>query len=193
LGSAKSASCLEHSPTGVFYVRPLPAHRPMGPPLTPPTVTVCCGSGPALSGLRRTNPGPLAVPLGDPPRKFRATSRTNFPAPSMLMPCTLKSPSGPPVSSTAVPAMRSWPVLIDTPPPPLACTTESAPVAGSSNRTFPVFAWSAMLPPCAVASVDPANPVNPASSFNRLGYGILNLGPCPVAGGKVAFGSNRRG
>jgi hypothetical protein len=40
---------------------------------------------------------------------------------------------------------------------------------------------------------DVTNPVNPVSSFNRLGYGILNLGPCPVAGGKVAFVSNRRG
>lgn len=38
---------------------------------------------------------------------------------------------------------------------------------------------------------DLSNPVNPPSSFNRLGYGILNLGPCPVAGGKIAFVSNR--
>jgi len=40
---------------------------------------------------------------------------------------------------------------------------------------------------------DASNPVNPPASFNRLGYGILNLGPCPVAGGKIAFTSNRRG
>ncbi|HWB05130.1 MAG TPA: hypothetical protein VG796_19015 [Verrucomicrobiales bacterium] len=40
---------------------------------------------------------------------------------------------------------------------------------------------------------DPSNPVNPSSSFNRLGYGILNLAPCPLAGGKIAFTSNRRG
>jgi hypothetical protein len=40
---------------------------------------------------------------------------------------------------------------------------------------------------------DVNNPVNPPSTYNRLGYGILNLGPCPVAGGKIAFTSNRRG
>ena len=37
------------------------------------------------------------------------------------------------------------------------------------------------------------NPVNPPSQFNRLGYGIMNLGPCPIPGGKVAFTSNRNG
>jgi hypothetical protein len=40
---------------------------------------------------------------------------------------------------------------------------------------------------------DESNPVNPPSGYNRLGYGILNLGPCPVPGGKVAFTSNRNG
>ncbi len=40
---------------------------------------------------------------------------------------------------------------------------------------------------------DESNPVDPPPQFNRLGYGILNLGPCPVAGGKVAFTSNRNG
>ena len=40
---------------------------------------------------------------------------------------------------------------------------------------------------------DTNNPINPPSQFNRLGYGILNLGPCPVPGGKVAFVSNRNG
>jgi hypothetical protein len=37
------------------------------------------------------------------------------------------------------------------------------------------------------------NPVNPPSQYNRLGYGILNLGPCPLSGGKIAFTSNRNG
>src|SRR5262245_50072533 len=40
------------------------------------------------------------------------------------------------------------------------------------------------------------NYTNPAStSYQKtsLGYGILNLGPCPIAGGKVAFVSNRDG
>jgi hypothetical protein len=37
----------------------------------------------------------------------------------------------------------------------------------------------------------PTNPVDPPPQYNRLGYGILNLGPCPLPGGKVAFTSNR--
>ena len=40
---------------------------------------------------------------------------------------------------------------------------------------------------------DLTNPVDPADNFNRLGYGILNLGPAPIAGGKVVFTSNRNG
>ena len=38
---------------------------------------------------------------------------------------------------------------------------------------------------------DESNPLDPPTEFNRLGYGVLNLGPCPVPGGKVAFTSNR--
>lgn len=38
-----------------------------------------------------------------------------------------------------------------------------------------------------------SNPVDPPQQYNRLGYGILNLGPCSVPGGKVAFVSNRNG
>ena len=40
---------------------------------------------------------------------------------------------------------------------------------------------------------DESNPLNPSSEYNRLGYGILNLGPTPVPGGKIAFTSNRTG
>ncbi|TMC48545.1 MAG: hypothetical protein E6J26_10640 [Chloroflexi bacterium] len=40
---------------------------------------------------------------------------------------------------------------------------------------------------------DEANPVDPPEQFNRLGYGILNLGPAPLAGGKIVFVSNRNG
>ncbi|MBX3701186.1 MAG: hypothetical protein KF903_09340 [Dokdonella sp.] len=40
---------------------------------------------------------------------------------------------------------------------------------------------------------DESNPVNPPNGFNRLGYGILNLGPMPLPGGKLAFTSNRNG
>ncbi len=39
----------------------------------------------------------------------------------------------------------------------------------------------------------PTNPLDPPSQYNRLGYGILNLGPCPLPGGRLAFTSNRNG
>lgn len=40
---------------------------------------------------------------------------------------------------------------------------------------------------------DESNPVDPGPAFDHLGYGILNLGPAPIAGGKIAFTSNRNG
>mgnify|MGYP000664833258 CR=1 FL=1 len=40
---------------------------------------------------------------------------------------------------------------------------------------------------------DESNPVNPASDFNRLGYGILNMAPAPIAGNKIVFTSSRNG
>ena len=40
---------------------------------------------------------------------------------------------------------------------------------------------------------DENNPVNPASNYNRLGFGIFNTGPCPLPGGKIAFTSSRNG
>ena len=40
---------------------------------------------------------------------------------------------------------------------------------------------------------DESNPVDPPAGYNRLGYGILNLGPCPLPGGRLAFTSNRNG
>lgn len=39
----------------------------------------------------------------------------------------------------------------------------------------------------------PSNPLNPPAQYNRLGYGILNLGPMPLPDGRVAFTSNRNG
>lgn len=39
----------------------------------------------------------------------------------------------------------------------------------------------------------PSNPVNPPAQYNRLGYGILNLGPMPLPDGRIAFTSNRNG
>ena len=40
---------------------------------------------------------------------------------------------------------------------------------------------------------DEKNPLNPTSEYNRLGYGILNLGAMPLPGNKLAFTSNRNG
>jgi hypothetical protein len=40
---------------------------------------------------------------------------------------------------------------------------------------------------------DESNPVDPPGQYDKLGYGILNLGPAPVAGGRIAFTSNRNG
>lgn len=40
---------------------------------------------------------------------------------------------------------------------------------------------------------DENNPLNPPNEYNRLGYGILNLGPAPLAEGKIVFVSNRNG
>lgn len=40
---------------------------------------------------------------------------------------------------------------------------------------------------------DESNPVDPDSEFNRLGYGILNLGPMPLPDNKIVFSSNRNG
>lgn len=40
---------------------------------------------------------------------------------------------------------------------------------------------------------DETNPVDPPSGYNRLGYGIFNLGPMPLPGGRLAFTSSRNG
>src|SRR5262245_23690609 len=40
---------------------------------------------------------------------------------------------------------------------------------------------------------DESNPVDPGPEYDSLGYGILNLAPCPLPGGRVAFTSNRNG
>lgn len=37
------------------------------------------------------------------------------------------------------------------------------------------------------------DPVGAPDPYNRLGYGIVNMGPAPIAGGKIIFTSNRAG
>src|SRR6185369_11209428 len=48
-------------------------------------------------------------------------------------------------------------------------------------------------PNTGAGTFDESNPVNPGPQYDSLGYGILNLAPCPLAGGKIAFTSNRDG
>lgn len=48
-------------------------------------------------------------------------------------------------------------------------------------------------PNLASGNWDESDPLNNAPGYNYLGYGILNLGPCPLPGGRVAFSSNRDG
>jgi hypothetical protein len=40
---------------------------------------------------------------------------------------------------------------------------------------------------------DESNPIDPASNYNRFGFGIFNTGPCPLPGGKIVFTSSRNG
>ena len=40
---------------------------------------------------------------------------------------------------------------------------------------------------------DETNPVDPPAEYDRLGYGILNLAPCPLPDRRIAFVSNRNG
>ena len=62
-----------------------------------------------------------------------------------------------------------------------------------STRAVERLTRGEFTPNTGAGTWDESNPVDPAGNVNRLGYGILNLGPCPLAGGKVAFASNRNG
>jgi hydrazine synthase alpha subunit-like protein len=77
---------------------------------------------------------------------------------------------------------------------------ENLPYAGSdiyrihlSTRAMQRLTFQEFTPNTGAGNWHPTNPVNPPSQYNRLGYGILNLGPCPVPGAKIAFTSNRNG
>ncbi|MGH7786221.1 MAG: hypothetical protein ACRERC_05105, partial [Candidatus Binatia bacterium] len=61
------------------------------------------------------------------------------------------------------------------------------------TRAIEQLTFGEFTPNTGAGHFDESNPVDPPGSFDRLGYGILNLGPAPLAGGKVAFSSNRNG
>lgn len=60
-----------------------------------------------------------------------------------------------------------------------------------ATRQIQQLTFGEFTPNTGAGNWDESNPVDPPPQFNKLGYGILNLGPVPVAGGKIAFTSNR--
>ncbi len=62
-----------------------------------------------------------------------------------------------------------------------------------ATREIQQLTFGEFTPNTGSGNWDESNPVNPSSGHDYLGYGILNLGPAPVAGGKIAFTSNRNG
>lgn len=62
-----------------------------------------------------------------------------------------------------------------------------------ATRTIERLSFGEFTPNTGAGRFDPTNPVNPGAGFDSLGYGIFNLGPAPLAGGRIAFTSNRNG
>ncbi|TDR20487.1 hypothetical protein [Marinicella litoralis] len=62
-----------------------------------------------------------------------------------------------------------------------------------NSRVIEQLTFGEFTPNTGAGHWDESNPLNPSSEFNRLGYGILNLGPMPLPGGRLAFTSNRNG
>jgi len=61
------------------------------------------------------------------------------------------------------------------------------------SRQIEQLTFQEFTPNTGAGHFDESNPVDPPGQYDRLGYGILNLGPAPLAGGKIAFTSNRNG
>ncbi|GAB4580368.1 MAG: hypothetical protein Fur0022_31080 [Anaerolineales bacterium] len=62
-----------------------------------------------------------------------------------------------------------------------------------ATREIEQLTFQEFTPNTGAGHWDESNPVDPPSEYNRLGYGILNLGPAPLPGGKIVFVSNRNG
>ena len=61
------------------------------------------------------------------------------------------------------------------------------------SRQIEQLTFGEFTPTTGAGHFDPGNPLDPPAQFNRLGYGILNLGPMPLPGGRLAFTSSRNG
>ncbi|MEM9531749.1 MAG: hypothetical protein AAGA23_12585 [Pseudomonadota bacterium] len=62
-----------------------------------------------------------------------------------------------------------------------------------TSRQIERLTFGEFTPNLGAGNWDESNPVDPPNSYNRLGYGILNLGPMPLPNGRLAFTSNRNG
>jgi hypothetical protein len=76
----------------------------------------------------------------------------------------------------------------------------SLPYAGAdiyrihlASRRIERLTHGEFTPNTGAGSWDESNPLDAPAGYNRLGYGILNLGPMPLPGGRIAFTSNRNG
>jgi hypothetical protein len=61
------------------------------------------------------------------------------------------------------------------------------------TRVIQRLTFQEFTPNTGTAKWNYADPASTSFQKTSLGYGILNLGPCPLAGGKLAFVSNRNG
>jgi|CXWL01.1.fsa_nt_gi hypothetical protein len=90
--------------------------------------------------------------------------------------------------------------VYDVRPAELNYQRENLPYAGAdifrlnlATRVVEKLTHGEFTPNTGAGHWDESNPLDPAADFDRLGYGILNLAPCPLPGGRVAFTSNRNG
>ncbi len=79
-------------------------------------------------------------------------------------------------------------------------TQRNLPILGAdifrinlSTREIQQLTFGEFTPNTGNGNWDESNPLNPTSEYNRLGYGILNLGPMPLPDNKLVFTSNRNG
>jgi hypothetical protein len=61
------------------------------------------------------------------------------------------------------------------------------------TRQIEQLTFGEFTPNTGAGNFDETNALNPPSGHDYLGYGILNLGASPIAGGRIAFTSNRNG